>query len=115
MLGNFVSVPKFRVGTLALMLRDVVQGERLQALIRQTQIGGLGAGAIDLPLVDEYALDQPECGSSISAGAVNERRFVSFFGNRFQKLIHHGWIRRRSIERQTKELDTCGLGGGRFG
>src|SRR5215510_15654865 len=88
---------------------DVAQHESLQVRISQAQAGRLGAGALDIPLIDQDALDKPHCSSTIAAGAMNECRLIAGLHDRLKKLVYDRRIRRSIVERDVEKIDAGGL------
>src|SRR5207244_1899518 len=57
----------------------------------------------------EHALDEPESRCAAAAGAVNERGFVAWLDDRFQKLIDRRGVWRRGGERYVNEVEPSGF------
>src|SRR5689334_17240850 len=97
------------------MRLDIAQHEGFQRWIRKAQTCSFGTGALDVPLVDQYALHQPHAGRSITAGAMNESRLVSWTRDCLKEAVHSRRVHCSVVEGDVVKVDARGLCSSRFG
>jgi hypothetical protein len=64
---------------------DVIECESLHHRADCTELRGFLQRAIVVPLVDQYAFDEPQGRGAVSTGAMNERGLIAWFPDKAGK------------------------------
>jgi len=76
-----------------------VNRELLEFVAGHSEFGGFLRGAIDIPMVNRQALNEPHCSRTIPAGTMDESRIATAGRDRIEKFLGHGGIRIGAVKR----------------